>query len=81
MSMSESREDYADRMEIKRLSLVNKNQSLKTQLTAERELSGALREALSIASDYLPQHWDMDSVPLNKIEKALAQYTEHKGEG
>ncbi len=32
-----------------------------------------LLEAVEIASDYLPKHWDMQSVPLNKIDTALAK--------
>ena len=28
--------------------------------------------AVEIASDYLPQHWEMDSAPLDQIELALA---------
>lgn len=33
--------------------------------------------AVEIASDYLPQHWEMDSVPLNNIEKALLAVKEY----
>lgn len=36
-----------------------------------QELARQLFVAVEIASDYLPQHWEMNSVPLNRIEDAL----------
>ena len=35
---------------------------------------------LVIASDYLSQHWDMDSAPLNEIAEAATQ-SDQEGEG
>jgi len=53
---------------------------------AIRELATAVEETkarerlLVIASDYLSQHWDMDSAPLNEIAEAATQ-SDQEGEG
>lgn len=51
------------------------------------ELNALVEElvvAVEIASDYLPQHWDMTSSPLNKINAALllvAAYNARRNKG
>ena len=37
------------------------------------EEAKARERLLVIASDYLSQHWDMDSAPLNEIAEAATQ--------
>ena len=43
------------------------------QLEAERD---ALMRLLCIARDYLEQHWDMESAPLNEIVEATRKETQ-----
>jgi len=45
--------------------------SIQEELEDLRELAERLFTAVEIASDYLPQHWEMDSVPLVHIESSL----------
>ena len=56
------------------------NATLKAQLTAEQSLSGALREAL--VKLYSRADYAKTTAVKNlydEVDKALAQYTEHKG--
>lgn len=46
--------------------------AMQRELEDLQELAQRLVVAVEIASDYLPQHWEMDSVPLNEIESTLA---------
>lgn len=50
--------------------------ALQQELEDLRKLAQQLVIALEVASDYLPQHWEMDSTPLNLIEPALVAVDE-----
>ena len=72
MNSLDKMEDY-DRLAAALAKEKAKSKELQRQVNAAQLHIKELHTAVEIASDYLQQHWDMNSAPLNKIGAALAK--------